>query len=69
METIQLKKKFAATGDFIYFMLRYFREVLKPPYEWRELLIQCYKTGYKTLPLVAITALLFLSSKKEQSFL
>src|SRR5580765_4644253 len=56
METIQLKKRFAATGDFIYFMLRYFKEVLRPPYEWRELLIQCYKTGYKSFPLVGITA-------------
>jgi len=56
METIHIKKRFAATGDFIYFMLRFFREVLKPPYELKELLIQCYKTGYKSFPLVAITA-------------
>lgn len=54
METIQ--QRFSAVGDFVYFMLRYFKEVLRPPYEWKELLIQCYKTGYKSLPLVAITA-------------
>jgi len=54
METIQ--QRFSAVGDFVYFMLRYFKEFLKPPYEWKELLIQCYKTGYKSLPLVAITA-------------
>jgi phospholipid/cholesterol/gamma-HCH transport system permease protein len=54
MQAIQ--QRFNAVGDFVYFMLRYFKEVLRPPYEWRELLIQCYKTGYKSFPLVGITA-------------
>src|ERR1051326_1116911 len=54
METIQ--KRFNTVGDFVYFMLRYFKEVVRPPYEWRELLIQCFKAGYKSLPLVSITA-------------
>ena len=54
MQTIQ--QRFTGVGDFIYFTLRYFREVMRPPYEWKELLIQCYKTGYRSLPLVGITA-------------
>ncbi|MBS1597725.1 MAG: ABC transporter permease [Bacteroidetes bacterium] len=54
MQAVQ--QRFSSVGDFIFFMLRYFKEVVKPPYEWRELLIQCYKTGYKSLPLVGITA-------------
>jgi len=54
MDTIQ--QRFSTVGDFVYFMLRYFKEVVRPPYEWRELLIQCFKAGYKSLPLVAVTA-------------
>lgn len=37
------------------FITRFFREVFKPPYEFNELLRQCYLIGYKTFPLVAIT--------------
>ena len=54
--TVSLKQRFARTTDFIYFMLRFFKEVFKPPYEARELFVQCYKTGYQSLPLVGITA-------------
>ena len=36
-------------------MLQFFREVLKPPYEFNELLKQSFLIGYKTFPLVAIT--------------
>jgi phospholipid/cholesterol/gamma-HCH transport system permease protein len=35
---------------------RFFREGLKPRYEWQELFRQCYIIGYKSLPLVGITA-------------
>ncbi len=34
---------------------RYFKEVLFPPYEFREIARQCYLIGYKSFPLVAIT--------------
>ncbi|PWT76684.1 MAG: ABC transporter permease [Bacteroidetes bacterium] len=44
------------TGDFLLFTLRYFRELIKPPFEWRETIYQCYKSGYTSLPLVGITA-------------
>ncbi len=35
---------------------RFFREGLKPRYEWQELFRQCFIIGYKSLPLVGITA-------------
>jgi len=35
--------------------LRFFKEVLKPPYEFNELLKQSFLIGYKSFPLVAIT--------------
>ncbi len=37
------------------FTVRFFKEVLKPPYEFNELMKQSYIMGYKSLALVAIT--------------
>jgi phospholipid/cholesterol/gamma-HCH transport system permease protein len=37
------------------FTIRFFREMFKPPYEFSELIRQCYLIGYKSFPLVAIT--------------
>ncbi len=34
---------------------RFFKEVLFPPYEFNEFVKQCYRVGYKSLPLVGIT--------------
>ena len=64
MEAIQLqsglwsyfKKKFGDTGNFIRFSARFFRYLFKRPFEGNELLIQCFKCGYQSLPLVGITA-------------
>jgi len=50
-----LKSAFASTGEATDFALRFFKEVFLPPYEWKELLKQCYKIGYKSFTLVAIT--------------
>jgi len=37
------------------FVGRYFSELVRPPYEWKELIKQSYLIGYKSLPLVGIT--------------
>lgn len=37
------------------FVLRFFREVLAPPYEVKEIIKQCYEIGYKSLPLISLT--------------
>ncbi|MEO8859850.1 MAG: ABC transporter permease [Ginsengibacter sp.] len=37
------------------FVIRFFKEVLKPPYEFKEILRQCYEVGYKSLPLITLT--------------
>jgi phospholipid/cholesterol/gamma-HCH transport system permease protein len=37
------------------FAMRFFREVFKPPFEYREFIKQSYQIGYKSLPLIAIT--------------
>ena len=37
------------------FVIRFFREVFKPPYEFREIIKQCYEVGYKSLGLITLT--------------
>ena len=43
-------------GDISRFTARFFREVTKPRQEFEEFIRQCYWIGYKSLPLVGITA-------------
>jgi phospholipid/cholesterol/gamma-HCH transport system permease protein len=40
------------------FVLRFFHELIKPHQEYDEFFRQCYWIGYKSLPLVGITALI-----------
>ncbi len=44
------------TGDLSRFIGRFFREGFKPRYEFNELVRQSFFIGYKSLPLVGITA-------------
>ncbi|MBI5917574.1 MAG: ABC transporter permease [Bacteroidetes bacterium] len=46
---------FDETGKVTRFAFRFFREAVKPPYEFRELLKQCYVIGYQSLFLVGLT--------------
>lgn len=42
-------------GDLSYFAARFFKEALKPPFEFKELLRQCYQMGNRSLILVGVT--------------
>lgn len=42
-------------SDLTRFTVKFFKQVFLPPYEFEELLKQCFIVGYKSLPLVAIT--------------
>lgn len=44
------------TGYMWRFTVRFFKEGYKPRFEFAEFLRQCYVLGYKSLPLVALTA-------------
>lgn len=46
---------FIEVSSMTIFTVRFFREVLKPPYEINELIKQSFLIGYKSFPLVAIT--------------
>ncbi|MDQ2718321.1 MAG: ABC transporter permease [Bacteroidota bacterium] len=37
------------------FVLRFWKEVFKPPYEFKEIIKQCYEVGYKSLGLITLT--------------
>jgi phospholipid/cholesterol/gamma-HCH transport system permease protein len=37
------------------FVLRFFKEGLTPPFEFKEIIRQCYEVGYKSLPLISLT--------------
>ncbi|MES2618034.1 MAG: ABC transporter permease [Bacteroidota bacterium] len=37
------------------FTMRFFKEALKPPFEFKEFIKQAYLIGYKSFPLIAIT--------------
>ena len=50
-----IKNFFTEVGLLTKFTFRFFREVFLPPYEFKEVLKQCYIVGYKSLPLVGIT--------------
>ena len=49
------KKFFLEIASITIFTWHFFKEVLKPPYEFNELLKQSFLIGYKSLPLVAVT--------------
>jgi phospholipid/cholesterol/gamma-HCH transport system permease protein len=50
-----LRSYFEEAGNFTRFILLFFRKVIRPRYEFNEVLRQCYLIGYKTFPLVGIT--------------
>jgi phospholipid/cholesterol/gamma-HCH transport system permease protein len=44
------------TGEIAGFTARFFVEAFRPPYEFREFLRQSFYIGYRSLPLVGVTA-------------
>ena len=50
-----LKDFFFEVAGITRFVLRFFKEVFRPPYEFKEVIRQCYEIGYKSMPLVGIT--------------
>lgn len=51
----QTKSFFAEVGDLALFAGRFFKEVFKPPYEFKELIRQCFNMGNRSLLLVVVT--------------
>jgi phospholipid/cholesterol/gamma-HCH transport system permease protein len=51
----RLDKLFADLYDVSKFVGRFFKEVFMPPFEFKEIIRQCYEVGYKSLPLITLT--------------
>jgi len=51
-----LKVFFEEVADLTKFSFRFFKEVIRPRYEFNEVIRQSYLIGYKSFPLVAVTA-------------
>ncbi|MFT5754795.1 MAG: phospholipid/cholesterol/gamma-HCH transport system permease protein [Flavobacterium sp.] len=52
---IRIKDFFIEIGELTYFSNRFFKELFSKPFEFKELLRQCYNMGNKSLGLVLIT--------------
>jgi phospholipid/cholesterol/gamma-HCH transport system permease protein len=46
---------FQSIYNIFQFVVRYFKEVFSPPFEFKEIVYQCYQVGYKSLPLITLT--------------
>ena len=46
---------FLALADVASFVGRFFREALLPPYEFKEIVRQCYEVGFRSLLLISTT--------------
>src|SRR5690348_2877428 len=46
---------FASIYDAARFIGHFFREVFLPPFEFNEIIRQCFQVGYKSLPLITLT--------------
>jgi phospholipid/cholesterol/gamma-HCH transport system permease protein len=51
-----LRKLFLEVALLTLFTIHFFKEALRPPYEFNELMKQSFLIGYKSLPLVSVTA-------------
>lgn len=61
---VQVKKHFISKGidefftdihNVFKFVIRFFKEAFLPPYEFKEIIKQCYEVGYKSLFLISLT--------------
>ena len=50
------RRFFLEVASLAIFTFRFFKELFKPPYEFNELAKQSFLIGYKSLPLIGITA-------------
>lgn len=51
----RIDRLFTVLYSVFSFIARFFREVLLPPYEFREVIRQCYQVGYRSLALISLT--------------
>jgi phospholipid/cholesterol/gamma-HCH transport system permease protein len=55
MKSSPLKNIALEAGNLSHFIIKFFKEVFKPKFEFAEFIRQCYFIGNKTVPLIAVT--------------
>ena len=55
LKSTKIKVFFIQIGELAYFARRFLKELFKKPFEFKELLRQCYSIGNKSLLLVGVT--------------
>tara|TARA_R110002110_G_scaffold176861_1_gene381244 strand:+ start:65 stop:835 length:771 start_codon:yes stop_codon:yes gene_type:complete len=55
LKSTKINVFFIQIGELAYFARRFFKELFKKPFEFKELLRQCYSIGNKSLLLVGVT--------------
>ncbi|MFH6771366.1 MlaE family ABC transporter permease [Gaetbulibacter aestuarii] len=56
LNTIHIETFFIEIGELTYFSRRFFKELLRKPFEFNEFLKQCFYIGNRSLLLVGVTA-------------
>ncbi|MFC5625695.1 MlaE family ABC transporter permease [Algoriphagus winogradskyi] len=51
----KIDRFFTGLADAWNFVRRFFKEVFVPPYEFKEVIHQCYRIGVESLPLISLT--------------
>ncbi len=51
----RVDRLFVELASVYRFVARFFQEVFLPPYEWKEIINQCFQIGVRSLPLISLT--------------
>lgn len=51
----KISRMFIELANIHRFVMRFFKELVMPPYEFKEIIRQCYEIGLKSLPLISLT--------------
>ncbi|MBW3466318.1 MlaE family ABC transporter permease [Arthrospiribacter ruber] len=51
----KIDRFFIGLASAFSFVKMFFQEVFKPPFEFKEIIRQCYEIGYRSLPLISLT--------------
>ncbi|MFL1011726.1 MlaE family ABC transporter permease [Flavisericum labens] len=55
LSSFKITQFFSEIGELVYFTKRFFKELFNKPFEFSELLRQCYNIGYRSFLLVGVT--------------
>ena len=63
----KIKNYFIDVYDVFRFIIKFFKVIFLPPYEFREIIRQCYYIGYKSVALISVTGFIIGTVFTKQS--